>query len=67
MSLKDEIYSRGYTIQSFAEECGISRFTLNNILNRSNKVRGTTIYLIASTLDMSYEEVKALIDERKEK
>lgn len=63
MSLKDEIYSRGYTIQNFAEECGISRFTLNNILNRSNKVRGTTIYLIASTLDMPYDEVKRIIDE----
>lgn len=65
MNLKDEIYSRGYTLENFAEECGLSRFTINKIINRNQKVRGTTIYLIAETLDMPYEKVKDIIDAKK--
>lgn len=59
--LKDEIYKRGYTIQSFAEFIGIERHALINIFKNSGKsTRGDTINLISKGLDMPYEEVKEL-------
>ena len=56
-TLKDEIYKRGYTINSFAERVGISRYTLNNIFTGRHKPRGDTMSWIAQALDLPYERV----------
>lgn len=61
MNVKDEIYKRGYTILEFCEKIGISRWTLMDICNGKHKARGTTIYLIAKGLEMSYEDVKQML------
>ena len=57
--LKTEIYKRGYTIQDFANECGISRFTLNRIF-KDLKPRGDTINLISKELGISYERIEKI-------
>lgn len=58
--LKNEIYKKGYTLYSFADEVGINRSTLNSIFKHENKTRGDTIYLIAKGLNISYEKVSEL-------
>ena len=58
--LKTEIYKKGYTICSFADEIGINRATLNNIFTNQNRVRGDTINLIAQGLNTSYERIQKL-------
>ena len=58
IKIKDEVYKRGYTIDSFCEKAGISRYTFMDINNGKHKPRGETIYLIAKALDIPYEDVK---------
>ena len=63
--LKREIYKQGYTIENFALESGVSRFTLNDIFkDKQKRVRGTTIYLISNALNKPYEDIEKLCNTR---
>jgi len=60
--LKDEIYRQGYSLTSFADVIGISRWTLNNIFKQRFKKNHTEIVrLIAKGLGLSVEETTKLI------
>lgn len=62
--LKTEIYKRGYTITSFADKVGISRFTLTDAFTGRHKLRGDTMSWIAEALNEPYEEVERLCQSR---
>ena len=62
--LKTEIYRKGYTIKSFADRVGISRFTLNDVFTGRHKPRGDTISWIAEALNEPYEKVVEICQSR---
>lgn len=62
MTLRDEIYKRGHTIESFSSITGLSRWTIMMVCNKKTKPRGDTIYLIAEGLNMPYDKVKRMIE-----
>lgn len=62
--LKKEIYKLGYTIESFANLTGVSRWTLMDIyLDKHKKIRGDSIKRIADGLEKTYEEVEVMLSE----
>ena len=62
MNLLDEIYKRGYNINTFSDKIGICRQTIWACCKGINKTRGDTIYLIANELQLPYETVKQMIE-----
>lgn len=59
--LKKLIYKKGYTISQFAKESGVSNWTLNAIFRHKFKqTRGDTIYCLAKTMNMPYEEMEVM-------
>lgn len=63
--LKNEIYKHGYSIYKFALISGISLSTFNHYFRRKSNLRGTTIYLIAETLNEPYEKIYEIVESEK--
>lgn len=59
-SIKDKIYEKGYTIDSFCKRVGICKHTIFNIEKKKHKARPFTKELIAQGLNISYKEVNDL-------
>lgn len=59
-SLINYIYSKGYTMDSFTKKCQIDRTTIWRNIRLKEKFRGSTIYLMANELKLSYEEMERL-------
>lgn len=55
--IKQEIYKKGYTIESFCESVGINRHTIFNIEKKKHKTRDVVKHIIADGLNISYERV----------
>jgi transcriptional regulator with XRE-family HTH domain len=58
--LKREIYKQGYTVEAFADKCGLHRKTIIDICKKQTRTRGDTIFLLSKGLNMPYEKVEKL-------
>ncbi len=57
------IYENGYTLTSFAEDSGVSNWTLHAIFTHKFKnTREDTIYCIAKELKVPYKEMELMIN-----
>lgn len=56
--LKTEIYKRGYNITGFCGKCGIDPSVIYHYFSgRKKSLDGSTIYTLATNLNIPYEEV----------
>lgn len=63
--LLDEIYKHGYTVTGFCSKCGMDPSTIYQYIQGKKKgLQGGTIYNMANTLGLKYEEVKRLCPNR---
>lgn len=60
---KREIYKSGNNLSGFALKCGLSRFTLMDIIKEKHKsVNGSTIKAIADGLGITYEKAERVLN-----